>query len=208
MLARRALLPLAILSSLALVALPASATVMVEIPMEELVSTSDLIVHATVLRTGTQLEPFEGHLETHTITELRPVDFLRGSGDDVVRIDEIGGTNPDGSGSWIEGTPRYRDGEEVIVFLRRLPNGAFRTVGMEQGRFEVIHEVDASGGRTVVERDTSHVGFASWVDGHMQVRDGARSPSVEYDVFVGFVASVLEQLPTVPGTTGTTGGGR
>ena len=82
------------------------------------------------------------------------------------------------------------------MFLRRLPSGAFRTVGMEQGRFDVIREVDVQAhvARTLVERDTSTIAFAAWVDGEMQVRDGGRSPAVDYDSFVGFVASVLEQL--------------
>lgn len=208
MLARRTAFTLLTLAFLGLTALPAHATVMVEIPLEQLVADSDAIVHATVLRTGTQLETFDGHLEPHTIAELRVTEWLKGTGGERLAIDEIGGTI-DGSGSWIDGTPRYRDGEEVIVFLRRLPNGSFRTVGMEQGRFDVVRAVDVAArtARTVVQRDTSTLAFASWVNGEMQVHDGGRSPSVDYDTFVGFVASVLEQL-ALPADPSTTGGAR
>lgn len=208
MLARRNAFAILTLTFLGLTALPAHATVMVEIPLEQLIADSDAIVHATVLRTGTQLETFDGHLEPHTIAQLQISDWLKGTGQERLSIDEIGGT-VDGSGSWIDGTPRYRDGEEVVVFLRRLPNGSYRTVGMEQGRFDVVHTVDVSAhaGRTVVERDTSTLAFASWVNGEMQVHEGGRSPSVDYDTFVAFVASVLEQL-AVPADPSTTGGAR
>lgn len=203
---RRSALALSTLVLILLLALPASATVMVEIPMEDLIATSDVIVHAHVLRTGSQLETYEGHLEPHTITELRIDDWLKGDGEERIAIDEIGG-EVDGRGSWIDGTPRYRDGEEVVVFLGRLPGGAFRTVGMEQGRFDVVVTASGAGITTLVERDTSTIAFASWVNGRMQVHDGGPSPSVEYATFVGFVASVLEQL-ALPSDPRTTGGAR
>ncbi len=203
---RRSALALFTLSFALLVAMPAAATVMVEIPMEDLVATSDAIVHAHVLRTGSQLETYEGRLEPHTVTELRIDDWLKGDGEERITIDEIGG-EVGGRGSWIDGTPRYAPGEEVVVFLRQLPSGAFRTVGMAQGRFDVVHTASGEGLTTIVERDTSTIAFASWVNGQMQVRDGGHSPSVEYATFVGFVSSVMEQLALPPGPR-TTGGAR
>ncbi len=201
---RRSALALCTLSFALLVAMPAAATVMVEIPMEDLVATSDAIVHAHVLRTGTQLETYEGRLEPHTITELRVDDWLQSDGDPRIAIDEIGG-EVDGRGSWIDGTPRYAPGDEVVVFLRQLPSGAYRTVGMAQGRFDVVHTASGAGVTTVVQRDTSTLAFASWVNGQMRVRDGGPSPSVDYASFVGFVSSVLEQLALPPGPHTTTG---
>jgi hypothetical protein len=172
--------------------------------MEQLIAQSDAIVRATVRRTGEQLETFDGRLEPHTIAQLTVDDWMKGDGGPELTIDEIGGV-VDGNGRWIDGTPRYRAGREVIVFLRRLPSGAYRTVGMEQGYFEVVHRAPSDGG--FVERDTSSIAFASWVDGEMQVHEGGRSPSVPLDTFVGFVVSVLDQL-ALPPTTSTTGGGR
>lgn len=208
MLTRRGALALSTLVLTSSVALPALATVVVEIPMEELVADADVIVHGSVLRSGAQLETFDGRLEPHTITDLRVIDWLAGSGGEVLTIDEIGG-EVNGSGRWIDGTPRYAPREEVIVFLRRLPSGAYRTVGMAQGRFDVVHSIAPSAGTsaTWVERDTSTLAFASWVRGQMQIRDGGRSPSVDYDTFVGFIRSVVEQL-ALPGATSTTGAAR
>jgi hypothetical protein len=78
---------------------------------------------------------------------------------------------------------------------------------MEQGRFDVVRAVQGSSIATLVERDTSTIGFASWVNGEMIVQPGGRSPAVDYDTFVGFVASVVEQL-AVQATTSTTEGAR
>jgi hypothetical protein len=208
MLGRRGAFALLTLAFLGLTALPAHATVMVEIPLEDLIADADAIVHATVARTGTQLETFDGHLEPHTIAMLHVSDWLKGTGGSELSIDEIGGT-VNGNGSWIDGTPRYQDGEEVIVFLRRLPNGAYRTVGMEQGRFDVVSSVSMTTHtiERLVQRDTSTLAFASWVSGTMEVHEGTRSPTLAYDTFVGFITSVIEQLAVSGGTT-TTGGAR
>jgi hypothetical protein len=207
MLARSHLVRVLAILSVALVASTARATVVVEIPIEQLIAGADAIVHAHVLRTGTQLETLDGHLEPHTLSELRVLDVLAGAVDERVTIDEIGGVDESG-GSAIDGTPRYVAGDEVIVFLHRLPSGAYRTLGMAQGRFDVTHAIAVEHGRPIdrplVSRDTTTIAFASWVDGVMQVRDGHRSPSVDYDVFVAFVAGVIDQLalPSEPRTSG------
>lgn len=188
-------------------ALPAHATVMVEIPFEQLVASSDVIVHGTVLRTGTRLVQFDGRFEPHTVSDLRVDDWLKGSSADVVEIEEIGGST-DTYGTWIDGTPRYGRGDEVIVFLRRLPNGSFRTVGMAQGRFDVAHAITSTpGGTTTVRRDTTALAFASWADGQMMVEDGGVGPAIGYLDFVGIVRSIVEQL-SVPAATSSTGGAR
>ena len=188
-------------------AVPAHATVMVEIPIEDLIRDADVIAHGTVVRAGTRLTQFDGRFEPHSIAELRVDDWLKGQTDDVLEIDEIGGETPT-FGTWIEGTPRYARGQEVIVFLRRLPNGSFRTVGMAQGRFDVAHAISTTpGGTTTVRRDTSALAFASWVSGQMIVQDGGIGPAIGYDEFVGLVRSVLAQL-ALPADMSTIGGAR
>ena len=189
-------------------AIPAHATVMVEIPIEQLIGDADVIVHGTVVRDGTRLAQIDGRFEPHSIAEVRVEDWLKGDSADVLEIDEIGGETPS-YGRWIEGTPRYRRGDEVIVFLRRLPSGSFRTLGMAQGRFEVGHAITSTpGGEITVRRDTSTVAFASWADGQMIVHDGAVGPTVAYGEFVGFVRSVVEQLVLAGSSTSTTAGAR
>jgi hypothetical protein len=129
-----------------------------------------LIVHARVLRTGSRMVNEGGVFEPHTASSLEVITTLRGQANGPVVIDEIGGTGPQTS-TWIAGTPRYRANEEVVVFLRRLPSGAYRTHGMAQGHFEVRHGVP--GVEAVVVRDTQTIGMASWQNGQMSIAPGS-----------------------------------
>lgn len=169
----------------------AHATVMVEIPFERLVGESDAIVHGRVLRTGSRLVANEGeggYFTPHTLTEIEVYEPLRGSVGERVVIDEIGGTYQ-GGGMWIEGTPRYRRGEELVVFLRALPDGHFRTHGMAQGHFEV--RPGLAGVEPVVLRDTSAIGMASWSHGPMELQPGtvATMPLVAFLDYVRDLAA-------------------
>lgn len=175
------------------VASSASATVVVALSLEELAVEADVIVHARVARTGSYLATYRGRLEPHTTSELAVHEWLKGVGGERVVVDELGGDVPGGR-RWIAGTPRYAVGDEVVVFLRRLPEGRYRTLGLSQGRFEVRHAVGADlVGRTIVTRDTSELSFARWSDGEMIVGQAAPTSEVDYARFIGFVRSVLAQ---------------
>lgn len=182
----------------------AHATVLVEVPLEELVSTSDAIVHARVLRTGSRIVLEEGGgMTPHTITELQVIEWLSGSvSQTTVTVDELGGTYP-GGGMTIDGTPTYRAGDEVVVFLSRV-EGRWRTRGMVQGLFVVRPGVP--GTEAIVVRDTSGVGFARWEGGPMTVDHGGRE-EMPLASFLTWIRSTVEQLDTVPGGSGTVGGG-
>lgn len=168
----------------------ASATVMVEIPFERLTSEADLIVHARVLRTGSRMTQEAGHFEPHTVSTLEVLDTLRGAASGEVLIDEIGGTGQRGT-TWIAGTPRYRVNEEVVVFLRRLPTGAYRTHGMAQGHFEVLPGVPGTASR--VARDTQTIGMATWHNGQMSVTSGSVA-TMRLDDFLAYVRQLSAAL--------------
>lgn len=155
-------------------AAPAHATVMIEVPMERLVDEADLVVHGRVTATGARLEPnADGRLEPHSITVVRVTEVLAGTprGSELV-IDEIGGA-VQGRAMRIAGTPEYRVGEEVVLFLRALPGGEYRTYAMAQGAFEVLPAVGAA--EAVVVRDTRAVSMARWAAGTMQLDHGQRA---------------------------------
>lgn len=172
------------------VAAQASATVMVEIPFERLTSEADLIVHARVLRTGSRMTQEAGHFEPHTVSTLEVLETLRGTATGEVLIDEIGGTSQRGT-TWIAGTPRYRVHEEVVVFLRRLPSGAYRTHGMAQGHFEVLPGVP--GTAAMVARDTQTIGMAHWQNGQMSVTSGS-VVTMRLDAFLAYVRQLSGAL--------------
>jgi len=177
----------------------AHATVMREVPLESLVRDSDLIVRGTVERVGVRLEVSGPTAEPHTVVLLRVREWLKGAGDDVVRIEELGGTTPQGIGTWIDGTPRYRAGEDVVVFLRRTDDGSLRTYAMCQGHFEVRHGVGEA--TDVVVRDLSAIGLASWERGPMTVSEGGRR-AMPLEAFLDYVRDTAAQVATLPGGSG------
>jgi hypothetical protein len=135
---------------------PARATVMIEVPLEDLTREADAIVHGVVTRVGTRMVARRGSLDPHTVVWIDVQEWLKGSGGRRVRLRELGGVGRT-AGLAIDGVPRYTAGEEVIVFIEargRTP----RTLALAQGRFVVRRNV--SGGSAIVTRDLDGIGFA------------------------------------------------
>lgn len=193
--AQHATLVVLALASVLGLAQHARATVMVEVPLESLVRDSDAIVVGVVEHVGVRLQIRGEHSEPHTITTLRVREWIKGSGDELVRIDEIGGVLPDGRGGLaIAGMPSYEVGEEVVLFLRgcaECGRGMLRTYAMEQGHFTIRRGVP--GVDDLVSRDLSAIGFASWARGPMEVEHGGRSAMRLHD-FLGYLRATVEQL--------------
>ncbi len=179
----------------------ARATVMVEVPFDRLAAQADAIVHGRVLRTGSRLvADADGTFTPHTITEIEVFEPIRGPRVTRILIDELGG-EVQGHGMWIDGTPRYRRGEECVVFLRALPDGHYRTYAMAQGHFEVVPGV--AGVAPVVVRDTSAIGMASWARGPMTIQPGTVA-SMPLAAFLDYVRDLATEvaasaLPGAPG---------
>lgn len=142
------------------------ATVLVELPLDDLIASADAIVMGEVVSVGTRLQMRQRRVEPWTATVVR-VDRAWGHpvGRHVV-VEERGGLWQ-GGGMRIAGTPEYRPSERVVLMLRLDPEGRWRTWGMAQGRFVVRAAVD---GPTWVERDLSDAAFAHWSNGRMQLR--------------------------------------
>ena len=167
----------------------ASATVMVEVPLEDLIQQADVIVHGTVVSTAVRLEMREGALEPQTITTIRVREWIAGGGGDEVELRELGGVWQ-GGGVRFDGTPEYRAGEEVVVFLERRRDEPrdLRTLAMVQGKFEVRH--GAPGVPSCVLRDLSGIAFARWADGQQTVSEPGEDPAMELETFLDFVRRV------------------
>ncbi|MCZ7687116.1 MAG: hypothetical protein M5U28_53580 [Sandaracinaceae bacterium] len=179
---------LAVIASLA-IASTAWATVMVEVPLEELVQTADVIVHGTVVSSRARVEVRDGALEPQTVTTLRVHEWIAGPGGETVELRELGGTWQ-GGGVRYDGTPEYRPGEEVVVFLERRPEAPhdLRTLAMVQGKFLVRHGVPGVPAR--VHRDLTGISFARWADGRQTVEAPGDAPAMELSAFLGYVRDV------------------
>ena len=168
------------------VATSASATVMVEISLDTMIQDADVIVRGTVVESGVRMNANGDSFVPETLTTVRVTEWLAGEGGETVQLRELGGTWQ-GGGLRYEGTPQYRVGEEVILFLERRPEAPhdLRTMGMVQGKFGVRHGVP--GVPSSVHRDLDGIAFARWADGQQRVSAPEAEPAVELEVFLDHV---------------------
>ena len=191
--------------ALAAVTVPAKATVMTEVSLDDMVRGADAIVRGTVTRTGVRMQIEDDRLEPYSVSELAVGEWLAGPGDDRVVVRERGG-EWQGGGHWIDGTPRYRVGEEVLLFLQRNPSGRdFHTYAMAQGKFVVLRGVPGSPGQ--VRRDLEGMSFAHWAGNGMELRGTDGEPVMALDTFLARIRAVLHTYGDAAGTDAL-GGGR
>jgi len=172
----------------------AEATVMVEFTLEDMARDAVAIVHGRVVRSSGHLQIREGSAEPHTVTTLDAIEWIKGPGGEQLTLREIGGELPGQRGGYaIDGVPNYEVGEEVVVFLEEDPRGDFfRTYGMVQGKFVVLH--GAPGVPDTVVRDAEAVSFARWSEGRMLVQRGDRE-AMALETFLDAVAGALRLTP-------------
>lgn len=171
-------------------AAPSRATILVEVPIEDMAVDADEILVGEVVRTGTQMMFQEGAMSPWTVTTIRVMRWLKGEGSEQFVIYERGG-EWQGGGMRIEGTPEYRVGERVLVFTEHDILGRPRTYGMVQGKFVIRAAVD---GPTLVERSLHGVGFARWSSQGMRVEEAHESPRMTFDDLMRRIDDALQVL--------------
>jgi hypothetical protein len=126
------------LSSLAALAMvgvfACGATMVPRLSLEEMVVRSETIVSGQVTRIWSAWDSQHRFIWTHS--EIQVGDVVKGSHSGRIVVSEPGGV-VDGFGMQIAGTPGYLPGEQVMVFLERMPNGYLRTTGMGQGKLSL-----------------------------------------------------------------------
>lgn len=144
------------LSSLFLFALlslagPAGATVMLEASVDDLARDADAVVRGTVRSTEGRLSGDGQRIYTRVTVEV--AEAWKGAPGTTVELQVPGGVHGE-LGQIVQGAPRFVAGEEVVVFLRRLPEGpagaprTFHVAGLAQGKLRV--EPDAVRGPVAV----------------------------------------------------------
>jgi hypothetical protein len=180
----RTSISLALLFVLFGAALEARATVLEALSVETLAERADAVVWARVGPSASRMANRGGHLVAVTVTRLNVREWLKGEGGATLSVVERGGAHPGGR-TVVVGAPRYEPGEEVIVFLAR-DAGSYRTLGMTQGRFEVIDADTPEGAK--VRRDPRGATLVH--------RDGARAGGFEViprDIFLARVRAAIER---------------
>lgn len=171
------------------------ATVMTRVPLADLSREASAIVIGRVESNGVRLAIRGQGLEPQTVSGVRVSQWLHGDsvhGEPAatVSIREIGGISDDVA-MHIEGTPSYRPGEEVLVFLCHDAEHVndYRTCGMAQGKFTIVRGLP--GMPSVVWRDLSELGFAHWDETGMSVDETRPGAPVQLEAVLDVVRQAL-----------------
>lgn len=157
------------------------ATTLQRLSLDQLAAGSDAV--ARVNFSGA-----ESHWENGTIwtvTTLRVVETMKGNLPAEISVRLPGGRAGHFTAT-VEGTPRFRPGDDAIVFLNNSPAGGFTVAGWEQGTFRISR--DPRTGEQTVTQDSS--AFAVFDPATRSFRtDGIRRMPVEQ--FRGRLASAI-----------------
>jgi hypothetical protein len=145
-----------------LAASTASATSMVKMSLRDLAKKSDTIVLA---RVEDETARYDANKEIYSYYTLRVLEPVKGArGETTITVRQIGGV-VDNIASIVPGTPTFRKGEEVVVFLTSKDAAGYPWVmGLQQGKYSVVAD----------ENGTKHV--RNELDGlNLMGADGSKS---------------------------------
>jgi hypothetical protein len=154
-LARSARLRLLLLASLlaALMVLPAHATIMQLMEVEDLTRRSSDVFYGQVISTETYWNA--DHTRIHTRIRVRVDEALKGSRSrsEIVNVTQLGGEK-DGVRWDYSGRPVFSVRESVVLFTTRGKNDDFIVVGLKQGKMQVVGDevIRDLSGITLVQR--------------------------------------------------------
>lgn len=126
----------------------AVATSVPRLSFEELTDRSELVVSGQINRSWAEWDAEHKYIWTHY--ELKVSGTLKGTAGSSVVFSEPGGIVGE-TGMSVPGSAAYLAGEEVVIFLQRMPNGYLRTTGWSQGKFRLdrngkLHGEQSPGG--------------------------------------------------------------
>jgi hypothetical protein len=128
---------------------PATATIVVPLPDDEIAAQADAIVVGQVSKIASHWDPQQARIFT-TIT-IAVQDVLKGEVTTPdVTLTQLGGTVR-GVHAWVHGNPEFRRREKVLVFLSEATDGTLRVTQLYQGKFSVA--VDPYSGDELAYRD-------------------------------------------------------
>lgn len=120
------------------IAAPLFATTVFRMELKEVVGKADAIVEGHVESVYSQWDA--QYRLVFTYISIGVDEFLKGEPRRSLLIRQLGGR----IGSLdmnVAGMPQFREGEQVLLFLRRHNNGTFEVVGLDQGRYQIVGSV-------------------------------------------------------------------
>ena len=169
----------------------AGATTVMKLSLHDLAKNSDTIVRATVVD---QTSRYDANKEIYTYFTLRVLEPVKGSGkDQVITIRQIGGVVGT-IASIVPGTPSFKKGEEVVVFLTQKDAAGYPWVmGLQQGKYTVT--ADENGQKNV---RNELVGLKLQGANGLAGDDGAKvSPNMPLQAFLDGIRTDLDDAGKV-----------
>jgi hypothetical protein len=117
-----------------LIAAALGATTVPSLSFEELTDQSEAVVSGEVTRSWSDWDSDHRFIWTHH--EIKVSGIQKGTAPANVVVSEPGGVVGNRA-MGIAGAVSYVQGEQVTVFLQRMPNGYLRTTGWGQGKFDM-----------------------------------------------------------------------
>lgn len=130
------------------VALAAGATTLARMSLEELAGAAEVIARVRCLDSESRWEAGE----IWTFTRFEVVETLKGTAPRLLTVRLLGG-RAGHSVSLVEGVPRFRSGEEAVLFLERSRADSFSVTSWVQGTFRIRR--NAQTGEETVTQDSS-----------------------------------------------------
>jgi hypothetical protein len=126
----------------------ATATTMEKLSVEKMAELANTVVRAKCVSTSTR---WDGG-DIWTFTSFEVAETWKGSATSQTTVRLLGGTVGSLT-STVTGVPRFRAGEEVILFLEPTKRGDFTVVSWQQGTFRVVRNLRT--GLEIVTQDTA-----------------------------------------------------
>ena len=163
----------------------AGATTVQKHSLQELAKKSDAIVLA---RVEDETARYDANKEIYTYITLRVLEPVKGpQKDDVITIRQIGGVVGN-IASIVPGTPTFKKGEEVVVFLTQKDAAGYPWVmGLQQGKYSV--SLDDKGQKSV----RNEIGDLKMASPDGSISEGAKvSPDMPLQAFLDGIRTGLD----------------
>jgi hypothetical protein len=143
------------------IATPLLATTVTKMELPELVGTSDSIVQGRVESVDARYE----NKMVYTYISVRVDDPLKGDRRRAVVVRQLGG-RIGAMNMWVAGMPKFKAGDQVIVFLRDRKNGTFDVIGLNQGKYDIVDDFAVANvsGVSVLDPKTGHMSDEGFVE--------------------------------------------
>ena len=125
-----------VLALIAANALEVHASVVVRMDLPKLVEVSDSIVQGTVTRVEVTWDPDAKMV--YTSARIKIDDRLKGDRSQELTIRQEGG-KIGAMTVHVSGSPSFRVGQQMIVFLDSRADGTFNVVGLTQGKYDIVN---------------------------------------------------------------------